>query len=143
MTPANYDLYGELENFFFPILTQQTGVPNTITGIKIAQIPFGSGSSLNLSWQFLIETGGGEQTYNVVTPSTDNMTAYLSPEGSVSGDTVTLSGVLARERGPIAALDSKLEANDIVRMALDASDVIKLEQILNNGKGMTLALKRL
>lgn len=72
------------------------------------------------------------------------MSAYLAPEGSVSDDdTVTLSGVLARESGPIAALDSKLEANDIVRMALDASDVIKLEQILNNGKGMTLALKRL
>lgn len=143
MTPANYDLYGELENFFFPILTQQTGVPNPITGIKIAQIEFSSGGFLQLSWQFLIETGGGEQTYNVVTPSTDDMTAYLSPEGSVSGDLVKLSGVLGREGGPIFSLDRKLEANDIVRMALTESDVTELEQILNNGKGMTLALKRL
>lgn len=141
--PASYDLYGELVKLFFPVLSEQTGVDNPITGIKIAELKYSKAGRLFISWQLIIETGNGEQTYNVVTPSTENMTDYLSPEGEIGDGVVIVSGVLAKEKGPIATIDSKLEESDITRVSLTDTQVSKLEEILKNGKGQTLAFKRL
>lgn len=136
-------MYGELVKFFFPILSEQTGVDNPITGIKVAELNYSTAGKLFISWQLIIETGNGEQTYNVVTPSTENMTDYLSPEGEIGEGVVIVSGVLAKEKGPIATIDSKLEESDITRVSLTDTQVSKLEEILKNGKGQTLAFKRL
>lgn len=141
--PASYDLYGELVRFFFPVLSEQTGVENQITGIKVAELNYSTAGKLFISWQLIIETGNGEQTYNVVTPSTENMTDYLSPEGEIGDGVVIVSGVLAKEKGPIATIDSKLEESDITRVSLTDTQVSKLEEILKNGKGQTLAFKKL
>lgn len=141
--PASYKMYGELVKFFFPVLSEQTGVDNPITGIKVAELNYSTAGELFISWQLIIETGNGEQTYNVVTPSTENMTDYLSPEGKIKDGVVIVSGVLAKEKGPIATIDSKLEESDITRVSLTDTQVSKLEEILKNGKGQTLAFKRL
>lgn len=141
--PASYDLYGELVKFFFPVISEQTGVDNPITGIKVAELNYSTAGELFISWQLIIETGNGEQTYNVVTPSTENMTDYLSPEGEIGDGVVIVSGVLAKEKGPIAKIDSKLEESDITRVSITDTQVSKLEDILKNGKGQTLAFKRL
>ncbi|MBQ2033677.1 MAG: hypothetical protein II217_04785 [Alistipes sp.] len=136
-------MYGELVKFFFPVLSEQTGVDNPITGIKVAELNYSTAGELFISWQLIIETGNGEQTYNVVTPSTENMTDYLSPEGEIGDGVVIVSGVLAKEKGPIATIESKLEESDITRVSLTDTQVSKLEEILKKGKGQTLAFKRL
>lgn len=139
MTPASFDLYGELEEFFFPILVRETGVDNPITNILQINVS----SSIGVVPILSVETGNGEQCYFILHDRiklSKLYTYYLAVGGTESAKSIRLNGHMTNATVD-PAVNYVLEGNDYISLKLTQQEDEELHELIAQGSGQTLGLR--
>lgn len=139
MTPEVFDLYGELKEFFLPVLFRATGVDNPVTDIyQIQTLYTQSGFDI---FVFIIGVDTGEQNF-CITYNQNAALRYVSFGGNMADGKVYVNGEL-QLRQTNSQVERILEGNDYLEVTITSAEKEELERLLTLGKGTAFNIRQI
>lgn len=141
MTPEPFDLYGELKEFFLPVLFRATGVDNPVTDIYQIQTLYTQSGFDIFVFIIGVDTGNGEQNF-CITMNQNSALRYVSFGGNMADGKVYVNGEL-QLRHINSQVERILEGNDYVEVTITSEEKEGLERLLTLGKGTAFNIRQI
>lgn len=141
MTPESFDLYGELKDFFLPVLFRETGADNPVTDIYQIQTRYQQSGFDIFVFMIGVDTGNGEQNF-CITTNENSALRYVGFGGNLADGKVLVNGEL-RLTKTNSQVERILEGNDYVEVTITSDEKEELQRLLTLGKGTAFNIRQI
>lgn len=134
-------MYGELKEFFLPVLFRATGVDNPVTDIYQIQTRYQKNGIVVFVFMIGVDTGNGEQNF-CITTNQNSALRYVSFGGNMADGKVFVNGELHLTLTN-SQVERILEGNDYVEVTITSEEKDELQRLLTLGKGTAFNIRQI